>query len=204
MQIHFLQNTTDLLCDLGRCSSPPGSLADCPASSVFSCHTQKRLVDNCSVIIFKIQAVGSETCKTDDDDVAKFSSVKPTCGSPDCGPFRTSRPRKVPLKRKRTAKPAKSVQKQRISPWVRGPKKGTDEWSLRRLSYSLVSLICRDTKNREDTKKHTKTGISGKVYRISKVYRFARARARPRAPYVTRTQESVVHPLIYHARNVLL
>ena len=122
------------------------------------------------------------------DDVAKFSSVKPTCGSPDCGPFRTSRPRKVPLKRKRTAKPAKSVKKQRISPWVRLPKKETDEWSLWRLSYSLVSpIICRDTKNREDTKKHTKTWISGKVYRISKVYRFARARARPRAPPVTRT-----------------
>ena len=121
------------------------------------------------------------------DDVAKFSSVKPTCGSPDCGPFRTSRPRKVPLKRKRTAKPAKPVKKQRISPWVRGPRKETEECRVQRLSYSLVSFICRDTKNRGNTKKHTKTGISEKLYRISKLYRFARARARPRAPPVTRT-----------------
>ena len=68
------------------------------------------------------ETLDQKQVKQYDDDVAKFSSVKPTCGSPDCGPFRTSRPRKVPLKRKRTAKPAKSVKKQRISPWVRGPK----------------------------------------------------------------------------------
>ena len=58
----------------------------------------------------------------------KYSTVKPTCESKECGPFRTSRPRKVPLKRKRE-KSAKKPQKkkQRLSPWDRISKKGTKE-----------------------------------------------------------------------------
>ena len=37
--------------------------------------------------------------------------VKPTCGSPDCGAFQTSRPRKVPLKCKRKASKCQETEK---------------------------------------------------------------------------------------------
>ena len=62
-----------------------------------------------------------------EENTQKFSVVKPTCGSPDCGPFRTSRPRKVPQKRQRKKSTAKPKKRQRLSPWDMGSKKETEE-----------------------------------------------------------------------------